>query len=115
MHCLHTKRMWGATSVSCVVGTFVSSIPSGRISPVVAKLTCLPKGQGHPRPKPNRMHDIKSWRTMWMIRQTGQNTKEMPQKGALKNQDRVRHRLQLGVWACVGEYTAISWKTLHAS
>ena len=114
MHWSHTKRMWGATSVSCIVGTFVSSIPSGRISLVVAKLTRLPKGQGHPRPKPNRMHEIKSWRTLW-IRQTGLNTEEMPQKGALKNQDRVLHRLQLGVRDRVGEYTAISWMTLHAS
>ncbi|KAM0034524.1 hypothetical protein Hdeb2414_s0016g00498861 [Helianthus debilis subsp. tardiflorus] len=115
MHWLHTKRRWGATYVSCIVGTFVSSIPSGRISPVVAKLTRLPKGQGHPRPKPNRMHEIKSLRTLWMIRQTGLNTEEMLQKGALKNQEVVRHRLQLGVRARVGEYTAISWKTLQAS
>ncbi|MFS8014655.1 hypothetical protein Hanom_Chr15g01347061 [Helianthus anomalus] len=75
----------------------------------------LPKGQGHPRPKPNQMHEIKSWRTFWMIRQTGLNTEEMQQKGALKNQDRVRHRLQLEVQARVGEYTTISWMTFHAS
>ncbi|MFS7973173.1 hypothetical protein Hanom_Chr09g00853511 [Helianthus anomalus] len=36
-------------------------------------------------------------------------------KGVLKNQDLVRHRLQLGVRAGVGEYTAISWMTFHAS
>ncbi|MFS8030768.1 hypothetical protein Hanom_Chr17g01537971 [Helianthus anomalus] len=101
--------MWGATSVSYIVGRFASSI-----SPVVAKLTRLPKGQG-PRPKPNLMHEIKSLRTFWMIRQTGLNMEEMPQKGVLRHQDRKRHRLQLGVRARVGEYTAISWMTLHAS
>ncbi|MFS7995961.1 hypothetical protein Hanom_Chr12g01124271 [Helianthus anomalus] len=36
----------------------------------------------------------------------------MPQEGVLKNE---RHRLQLGVLARVGEYTATSWMTFHAS
>ncbi|MFS8028691.1 hypothetical protein Hanom_Chr16g01513391 [Helianthus anomalus] len=60
------------------------------------------------------MHEIKSLRTFWMIRQaqTGLSMEEMPQKGVLKNK---RHRLQLGVLARVGEYTAISWMTFHAS
>ena len=38
-----------------------------------------------------------------MIRQTGLSMEEMSQKGVLKNQDLVRHRLQLGVRARVGE------------
>ena len=89
------------------------SIQSGRLSPLVAKLTRLPKGQGS-RPKPNLMHEIKSLRTFWMIRQaqTGPSMEEMPQEGVLKNK---RHRLQLGVLARVGEYTATSWMTFHAS
>ncbi|KAJ0904347.1 hypothetical protein HanPSC8_Chr07g0281081 [Helianthus annuus] len=37
---------------------------------------------------------------------------EMPQEGVLKNK---RRRLQLGVLARVGEYTATSWMTFHAS
>ncbi|KAF5776519.1 putative glutathione transferase [Helianthus annuus] len=92
------------------------SIQSGRLSPLVAKLTRLVKGQG-PRPKPNMMHEIKSLRTFWMIRQaqTGLSMEEMPQEGVLKNLDLIRYRLQLGVVARVGEYTAISWMTFHAS
>ncbi|MFS7992071.1 hypothetical protein Hanom_Chr12g01077971 [Helianthus anomalus] len=50
-----------------------------------------------------------------MIRQADLNMEEMSQKGALKNQDQVWHRLQLGVRVRVGEYTAISWMTLHGN
>ncbi|MFS8011713.1 hypothetical protein Hanom_Chr14g01312261 [Helianthus anomalus] len=40
---------------------------------------------------------------------------EMPQEGVLKNLNLIRHRLQMGVLARVGEYTATSWMTFHAS
>ncbi|KAJ0490511.1 hypothetical protein HanHA300_Chr12g0456291 [Helianthus annuus] len=61
------------------------------------------------------MHEIKSLMTFWMIRQaqTGLGMEEMPQEGVLKNQDLVRHRLQLGVRGRVGEYTTTSWMTFH--
>ncbi|KAF5802187.1 hypothetical protein HanXRQr2_Chr06g0256671 [Helianthus annuus] len=114
MHWFNSRQMWGPTSVSCIVGRFVSFIQSGRISPVVAKATRLPKGRG-PRPKPNLMHKIKRLRTFLMIRQaeTGLSMEEMPQKGVLKNQDLLRHHLQLGVRSCIEEYTATSWMTFH--